>query len=426
MNWIHSKRKYWHALKKVWLIDISRIYPLAIFATCYIRKTLPDRVALHRQLWWRTRYKLPVIMWLPLEFARWINWRLWYASYLIAKSVLKHGQLIEAQFGISIQLQRLQITYWAKKWMVHPDEAYLLGLYNFNRDGLNCIFGGEMQPYHRLLNELRSVEKSDYKLLADKTKLSTLMQSVGIPMVETFRVSQGDYDDLILALQKNAALFCKLRSGSRGESAFRAEQSVSGMMGQTLCGRNLDDENAVQSAWQELTRKGEVLIQPYMKNHPDLEALSPGCDAITLRVISKADESGVQTWFGLLYVQAPGDKEEKEYYLLNVDITSGVLSDDFHHWQTKQEKQSGVPVLEFLAGRPMPYWDEIKQHSELAHAQIPRVWGIAWDWVITPDGPKLLEGNSGWDLSALNELGVNFFDVYRDRVIDAQSSLTEH
>jgi hypothetical protein len=26
----------------------------------------------------------------------------------------------------------------------------------------------------------------------------------------------------------------------------------------------------------------------------------------------------------------------------------------------------------------------------------PDVWAIAWDWVITPSGPVLLEGNSGW------------------------------
>jgi hypothetical protein len=34
--------------------------------------------------------------------------------------------------------------------------------------------------------------------------------------------------------------------------------------------------------------------------------------------------------------------------------------------------------------------------SERAHAVFPDVWAIAWDWVLTPEGPVLLEGNSGW------------------------------
>lgn len=410
-NFRHVVYRYSNALKKLWTIDISRMYPLAMFAPCYLSKSLPDRVDLHRQLWWRTRYKLPVILWLPLEFVRWLNWRLWYAYYLINKSILKHGLLIETQQGISISEQRKNITFWAKQWMVHPNEAYVLGLYHSNVDGLNCLLGSEYQAFHLLLNEQNGVMKKDYQLLADKTTLGLVMQSVGIPMVETSFVSKGDYHDLILALQKDAALFCKLRSGSRGESAFRVEKNTIGISGQTLAGHNLHNEQDIRLAWQELTRKGEVLIQPYMQNHPLLESLDS--EVMTLRVITRLTETGIATWFGFLYVQVPGDKIDREYWLLSVDLNSGVLCDAFDHWNTKQAIQTNQPLPIFLEGKPMPFWQEIKHYSELAHEQLPRVWAIAWDWVITPDGPKLLEGNSGWDLSPLSELEINFFDIYR-------------
>lgn len=47
-------------------------------------------------------------------------------------------------------------------------------------------------------------------------------------------------------------------------------------------------------------------------------------------------------------------------------------------------------------GLAVPNWAALVTASERAHAAFPNVWAIAWDWVITPTGAVLLEGNSGW------------------------------
>lgn len=49
----------------------------------------------------------------------------------------------------------------------------------------------------------------------------------------------------------------------------------------------------------------------------------------------------------------------------------------------------------FGAGK-VPFWEEIKQSALSAHQLLPELYAIAWDYVVTPDGPFMLEGNSGW------------------------------
>ena len=42
------------------------------------------------------------------------------------------------------------------------------------------------------------------------------------------------------------------------------------------------------------------------------------------------------------------------------------------------------------------FWEEIRESALAAHERFRDVYAIAWDYVITPDGPFLLEGNTGW------------------------------
>ena len=49
-----------------------------------------------------------------------------------------------------------------------------------------------------------------------------------------------------------------------------------------------------------------------------------------------------------------------------------------------------------IGNRTIPYWKEIRKSAIDAHHCFPDVYAIAWDYVITPDGPYMLEGNTGW------------------------------
>ena len=403
--------RVWRALKAVWRYDICRLQPLGMVNGCYLRPKLPSPQALHRQLWWRTRYKLPVLLWLPLELWRWIYWQILAAPRKIKSAVLKYGPDVEARHGIALEDQRRCIGYWAKSWSISPGYGYYLGLFRNESDALNMVLSAEMQPYHRLMNETRGASPVDYRMLFDKSLLSGCLAKAGVPVVPDIAESDGNMADLRKATASGGPVFCKLRAGSRGESAFMAESGLSGLFGQTLTGKTLANEAEVIAAWQTLTAKGEVLIQPYLRNHPILQQLSPDTEAMTLRVITRAHDAGFSVWSGFLYVQAPGAAIDRWYWMMKIDAFTGQAFDAFGHWLDDEQDADDSPQLLMLGGQAIPYWQDIAKHSQRAHAELPRLWTIAWDWIVTPDGPVLLEGNAGWDLSVLQELGVDFVKI---------------
>jgi hypothetical protein len=78
-------------------------------------------------------------------------------------------------------------------------------------------------------------------------------------------------------------------------------------------------------------------------------------------------------------------------------------------WFLKQAWQEEYDALWQIlsAADQVPFWAQIPCDSLKAHRSLPKVWAIAWDWVITPDGPVLLEGNGGWGLSEAQQQGVD-------------------
>lgn len=412
-------RRYWRALQRVWQLDIYRLQPIGHFNWCYLRPKLPPRQALFRQLWWRTRYKLPRVLWLPLELWRWIYWQLWAAPKHIRRALLENGLATQTSDGISLLEQQHRLEFWAKSWTIKPDEAYLIGLFKKPYDACDVILGNEIQPFHQLMNENRTKDRSGNRLLSDKSALAARLAPLNIPVVHTLHCSKGDFSDLLDALNSTPKLFCKLRAGSRGESAFFAEKTGQKIQGRTLLGHVLHDEKAIQLAWHELAQKGDILIQPYLQNHPLLDSLSSSIEPITIRIITCAPDITEQHWPGLLYIQVEGDWQDREYWLLTLDTATGQLSNAFGHWQEQVDEQGNFLPLNFLNGQPVPFWQELLRYSKLAHAEIPDVWTIAWDWIVTSAGPKLLEGNSGWGLEPLQELGIDFVKIGTEETGDS-------
>lgn len=389
-------------LARVWRREIARLQPSAPFAGCYLRPGLAPAPRLHRSLWWHSRNRLPRLCWLPLEAIRILHWRVLGHRQAVATAVSVTGAQVAKEEGIPLAIQRERIGRWAKDWCIRPEQAYAFRLYREDADGLSHIHGTEQMAYHRLMNAECGADKADYRLIQDKLRLAERLADVGVPVVASLRCSRGDDSDLAAMLSGGTPVFCKSRFGSRGEGAFHAVMGLPGPQGRMLSGRVLPDAAAVRAAWRALAQRGAILVQPYLQNHPALQALAPESNAISLRVITRAGANGAQVWVALLYVQAAGQSDAREYWLLSVDTVTGRLADPFGHWaDTPQD-------LVARDGQLLPFWQDVAAHSLRAHRELPGFWAIAWDWIIAPDGPVLLEGNAGWDLSPLQELGTDF------------------
>ncbi len=388
-------------LRQLWYQDIWHLQPSAPLNWRYFLPGQSSKIRLHRKLWWNSRYKLPGLLWLPMELVRWTCWRLWAAHRLVNKAVASHGTGVVERFGVPIDDQRRQLTYWANAWCIEPYTAYNWQLFRPNADGLAIIYENQTSAFHALQNRKTGATKADHRLLGDKIKLAEKLSALGIPMVATAIISSGDWQDILSALHLQVRVFCKLRSGNQGESAFAVWQGELGLCGQALDGTALHDETSLKQAWQTLSAKGAVLIQPLLENHAALSSASEEGSAITLRVVTRNSSEGINVWFAELHI--PGKFEEgnsRGFWRIAVSILKGdlfSLPKQSFLKKAWQEEYDGY-LQQLSSAECVPFWSEICQHSIKAHRELPNVWAIAWDWVITPDGPILLEGNGGWGL----------------------------
>ena len=387
----------------LWFNDIWRIQPLAVIHWRYLLLKPPAPIRLHRKLWWRTRYKLPRMFWLPMEILRWPLWYFWLGPRQLRKAMQHYGGMVEQQFGVSVAEQGERMGALALHYGICPFEAYAWQLFRPQRMALDYIFAGETQALHVLMNGNSNAMHSQQKLLGDKIALAELLSPIGIPMVETAMVSWGDWRDLLSALQRYPELFCKLRSGNQGESAFAVWHEDNGLAGLAHDGKKLQHEHDVHQAWQTLASKGELLIQPKLQNHPSLALASPSGAAITVRLITRV----VDGRFELLcsYLEVPAEPERlddtRSYWAYPINADSGFIEpmpgEQFFNPKCSAGYRQAIATID--SDNSLPFWPEIISHSSQAHAlATPDCWAIAWDWVISADGPILLEGNSGWGL----------------------------
>jgi hypothetical protein len=347
---------------------------------------------------------LPGLLWLPLELLRCLHWRTWAASRRVEKAVAHYGGDVEARFGVSKAAQQERLAYWAKTWCINPFTGYDWQLYQPERDGLAIIYDNQTAAYHALCNRETGASQADLRLLNDKIALAEILAKHGIPVVETVRVTHGDWQDVETALTRHPKLFCKLRSGNQAESAFAVWRTEQDLQGLAHDGRPLIDHADVQKAWRILSAKGAVLIQPLLENHPALTALAVDETVCTVRIVTRVQNGGINPWWAEL--QVPDAGPGRGFWRFPVAVEHGVVSALGSQWFLKQLWQARYDATWQrlrAALQILPYWSEMAAQSQLAHRQVPKIWAIAWDWVLTPDGPVLLEGNGGWGLTSVQE-----------------------
>jgi hypothetical protein len=204
-----------------------------------------------------------------------------------------------------------------------------------------------------------------------------------------------------------------MNSGNQGRGAFSAWLTPTGMAGRHFTGQPLPDALAVETAWRELLELDNALIQPCLANHPELAPLSYNDDVITVRLISQWEDrdDGLQPTqlnclSAMLEVPAGiGDQERLFYAILPITPENGALCSPLMGPATPPEMQAAAARIAKEAENLalLPFLTQMQAHSFLAHRRFTDVKSIAWDWVITPEGPLLLEGNTGWGLSVLQQ-----------------------
>lgn len=301
--------------------------------------------------------------------------------------------------------QRRHMRMLMIAWTLPPYETFRFGLCKNPEKVLEFIYDVEARGFHHFMNAGRLGAKKHALLLKDKLAANEAFNKAGIPTVTTLGSSpKGARSRLLDRVQLDThAVFCKLRNGQGAQNAFAVWMSPDGPIGRKADREMLFNQSAIERAWSDLLSRGDAIIQPLLRNHSWLNT-KPDDDLVTVRYISQRRAGKGDGYFAMMeYPTMPsGGRSADLKSLLPIDLASGAFcSIPSSSPNSAVLNQASSEVRDRISMKvSMPEWEKIQQLSFRAHALVPDLWAVAWDWAITPDGPILLEGNSGWSLAA--------------------------
>ena len=365
--------------EEVW----QRQLPHGLVGWSYLWPTGDPRVRLHQRLWWLAGARWPRSLWFLVQCFLWLRWVFfgaWVSSWRVVRDM---GPEVQQQHDISRPQQFLCTLRLALRWCIAPRDVYRFSLYLDPNTALDYVHDQESSAYHLWRSQPLGVKPASLRCIQDKVALAELMQREGVPTVSTLQqIKAGSRVPLAQAMGSQTSAFCKMNSGNQGRAAFAVWRTDDGLLGQLFTGQPLVHTAAVETAWQQLLALDDALVQPLLTNHPALAALAFGDEAITVRFITEWQAASLVCLCATLEVPAGKNKHGQTFYSIwPITHTTGEL-------QTLE--QAPAPKL------TLPCWPALVEGSLQAHRQFPDVCAIAWDWVITPEGPLLLEGNAGW------------------------------
>ncbi len=373
---------------------LQRGIPHGLVHWRYLQLDPPQFVQIHRQLWLQSLPPLPRSLWWLLECFLWLRWVLWGAWYRTWKCVLRWGKAVKAHEGISIARQAEQVLRLSIGYCIPPAHIYRYGLYRDPERVWAYVYEHELAVFHRWRSLPLNEKPESLALLQDKYRLSKLLQSLGIPVVPTLALilRHGAFD--FSCRPPSSKLFCKRRHGSRGEGAFIVETQAVGFKLHPF-----DDttvlEMDVSGYLQRNLAIDDYLIQVDLENHPKLATLTESDKAITLRVISES--SGQRYYCATLAIPVQKKKlKQCCHVILPVDLKTGKIGSTPEAPLLPVANEAYRIVCGKIDGLYIPFWQDVLAHVKLAQQQFPDVYAIAWDFIVTPEGPCLLEGNSTW------------------------------
>jgi hypothetical protein len=158
---------------------------------------------------------------------------------------------------------------------------------------------------------------------------------------------------------------------------------------------------------KELSRQKSYLVQPRLRNHPDLIDLSNGA-LLTCRIVTiEGDDGRPVATDAVLRIARGGNTLVDNLHAggisAAIDMVTGELGSATDvgarvgtGWLDRHP-ETGVQIK----GRRVPFWPETVSLVERGHASLYGQLIIGWDVPVLADGPCLVETNSSPDLDIL-------------------------
>lgn len=145
--------------------------------------------------------------------------------------------------------------------------------------------------------------------------------------------------------------------------------------------------------------KGFDLVESFVRQHPDINKLSPS-GLNTVRMITMINNHGGVDILGArmrISVNSHVDNLASGNIACPIDLETGKISGPGVYSDITKDAVTKHPITEVeLIDYQIPMWDEIMETTKKIALHRTENRGVGWDVAVTVNGPDFIEGNHNW------------------------------
>lgn len=306
---------------------------------------------------------------------------------------------LRAQRGGSRMGYLLDALWCSVRHGASPENYFVLRFFDLP-DWQRAAFltSGRSGALDRALN--RNAAAAEKEALANKARFLTVFA----PDVRRTHVyaPEADFAAFCAFLDGNDTFFLKPVGGTMGRGIERCRSAA------------VSD----RAAFYDDCLEQRLLLEAPIRQHPALEALSPGC-VNSVRVNAARGHDGRVRLIGACLKcggkGAATDNFHTGGIAYPLELTSGRVSGPGRSNTDLGDYARHPASGAYLPGFQVPFWPALTACVYRAMDRVPGMGYVGWDIAVMPDGPELIEGNWHWPGGNIIQFdGVGKYPLLRD------------
>ena len=354
-------------------------------------------LTIHRRLLWISCQ--PLIWRLPMQlFAtfRWLSYGVWWNSFKCIKKITdeKLTEYNITRWHVWCDLIRLGCLH-----ALSPYQYFQHKLYQKTQQALmfHFIYDHQQVHFHRYINNQCINHQVSMRLISDKYQFEQALRKISIPTVPSQYVdTKALKQDISLFFQRKT-IFCKPNASSQSQDAFllKYESQQNQYILQAIKGQLLDDYQTICNYLKgAIARHAGFLIQPFIMDHEQIKTnpmMTTTVRIITAKMLPTSKPVVIYLKFEIPSADHTYKPMPLHWELLDLDP----------NYQKKYplyaEQREITPEIKDLLRLSQCYCID-------AHDKLLDLRSVAFDIILSQEGPCILEANYNWHLAVLYQV----------------------
>ncbi|MFH1728810.1 MAG: hypothetical protein ABIA04_10395 [Pseudomonadota bacterium] len=393
------------------LSQLSRLYleakPFPLFNLYLFSAKNDKHKNLHKKLLYLKIKKLLNPCYFILFSAQALIWYFYKLWKILFKLIFKKGIFIKKEYGTLIVTQAITIIKLNFFYHILPINYYRYKFYLKENKSLihKYFYKSELPCFHDFINKNKKDLKETKEFIGNKYEFAKALKSINIPSVQTLDLVKKRSS--ISSFFRNRTVFCKPLVSSQSKDAFKLLYVAKTNQYEIhpINGNVIKEHVGIERYLNGLIKKQNMMIEPYLSDHPDLNDFSESQEISTLRIITFEFKDGE---FKAIYLQLeiPAAKKHEInkrqlYKIYPLDLKSFEVD---NKWRINSELKYNKDIiisqnLRKLISTAVDYC--IKVHENLINLK-----SVAFDLALTDRGPIIIEANYNWNIELINDVNL--------------------